>query len=222
MKYCTAVMIALGVCVSGCASKKDANEKNFGMALTQYLSKHGELCLGLNKWPADVSEMDLRLQQSNLTGIAEEMAALESVGVVSVTTATVDQLGLFGNKPTGVKFKVKRYNLTDAGKKFYREKEAKEVGLDGVKQVMRGDICYGKKILDRVVKWEGPIKLGDYQEANVKYLYKIDQLADWAKNPRLQAAFSAAKRNIDGAGNAVLTHTVKLTSEGWEANGLGN
>lgn len=30
---------------------------------------------------------------------------------------------------------------------------------------------------------EGPMKFGDYQEANVKYQYKIDGLADWAKTP---------------------------------------
>lgn len=215
---CTAVLGAL--VLAGCGSKQDANEKNFGAAISQYLDKKGELCLRLNKWPVDVTEMDLRMQKTMPTGTAGQMEALAAIGLASGTDTEVDQIGMFDNKPTGHKFKIKRYVLTDAGKKFYSEKEVTQIGLGGAKKVMQGDICYGKKSLDKVVKWEGPMKFGDYQEANVKYLYKIDGLADWTKKPEFQTAFPYIAQIIDAAGKQEQQGGVKLTSLGWEPKGL--
>lgn len=216
-----AIVVLFGVSIlAGCGSKQDANEKNFGVAISQYLDKKGELCLRLNKWPVDVSEMDLRMQKTMPTGTAGQMEALAAVGLVSETDTEVDQIGMFDNKPTGHKFKVKRYVLTDAGKKFYQEKEVTQIGLGGAKKVMESDICYGKKVLDKVVKWEGPMKFGDYQEANVKYLYKIDGLADWAKKPEFLAAFPYVGQIIEAAGTEEQQGGVKLTSVGWEPKGL--
>lgn len=224
MKYrfiCTAV---LGCFVmAGCGSKQDANEKNFGAAIGQYLDKKGELCLRLNKWPVDVSEMDLTLQKNMPTGTAGQMQALAAVGLAIGADAEVEQLGGLGlsyNKPTARKFKVKRYVLTDAGQKFYREKEVDGIGLQSRKQVMQGDICYGKKALDKVVKWEGPMKFGDYQEANVKYLYKIENLPDWTKNNEFLSAFPYVGQIIEAAGKKEQQGGVKLTSQGWEPKGL--
>ena len=42
-----------------CASKKDANEKNFSEALNSYLAKKGQLCLGIpSTWPVDLNEAE--------------------------------------------------------------------------------------------------------------------------------------------------------------------
>ncbi len=164
--------------------------------------------------------MDLRLQKSLPTGTAGQMEALATVGLASGTDVEVDQIGMFDNKPTGRKFKVKRYVLTEAGKKFYREQEVTQIGLGGSKKVMQGDLCYGKKALAKVVKWEGPMKFGDYQEANVKYLYKIDNLADWTKKPEFLAAFPYVGQIIEAAETKEQQGGVKLTSAGWEPKGL--
>ncbi|WP_338862070.1 hypothetical protein IHE31_10640 [Mycetohabitans rhizoxinica] len=64
-----------------------------------------------------------------------------------------------------------------------------QIGLNGRTKEMQTDLGLGKKALDKVVKCEGTMKFGDYQEANVKYQYKIDGLADWAKKPESLAAF---------------------------------
>jgi hypothetical protein len=62
-----------------CASKKDANEKNFSEALNSYLAKKGQLCLGIpSAWPVDLNEAERR----SGVGTAAEMAALEKVGLV--------------------------------------------------------------------------------------------------------------------------------------------
>lgn len=220
MKNYLAFAVVGAITLTACGSKTDANEKNFGVAISQYLDKKGELCLRLNKWPVDVTEMDLRLQKAIPTGTAGQMQALAAVGLVSEVDTEVDQIGMVDNKPTGHKFKVKRYTLTDAGKKFYREQEVNQIGLGGSKKVMQGDICYGKKALDKVVKWEGPMKFGDYQEANVKYLYKIDNLADWTKKPEFLVAFPYVGQIVEAAGTQEQQGGVKLTSLGWEPKGL--
>ncbi len=214
------VIAALGaVSLAGCSSKTDPNEKNFSGALAQYFDKKGDLCLTFRKWPVDLYEADLRVQKSMPDGTAGQMAALERVGLVKSADAEVEGSD-FGGKPNGLKFKVKRYTLTDASAPFKREREVESFGLNGKTPVKQTDLCWGKKALGKVVKWEGPIKLGDYQEAGVTYTYKIDHLADWATKPGFQDTFGGVKAIIDGAGKVEAEHAVKLTSQGWEAKGL--
>ena len=113
-----------------------------------------------------------------------------------------------------MKVKVLRYELTDDGKKFYQEKEA--AGLIGEKE-SRGDICFGQQALDSVIKTEGPITVGDKKEMTLYYTYKIENLADWAKNPDIQRAFPGIVPTINGAGKTTLNQNLTLTDQGWEA-----
>ena len=80
----------------------------------------------------------------------------------------------------------------------------------------------GQKVLEKVVKWEGSIMLGDYQVAKITYLYKIDIAADWTSKPEIPNAFPAIKNVLDGAGSRETTHVLKLTNNGWEAKGLNS
>ncbi|MCL2636040.1 MAG: hypothetical protein FWD50_05360 [Betaproteobacteria bacterium] len=199
------------VALAACGNKTDANEKNFGAALTQYFDKKGDLCLN-ERWPVDVdiSAMALIIEKSAEkhfgSSSGKRMAALEAVGLVKSEDVA--------------KAKIKRYTLTDAAKPFVQEKEVDSFGLSGNTKTKQTDLCWGKKALDKVVKWEGPMKFGDYQEAGVTYTYKINSLADWAKSPEVQAAFPSVKSILDGAGKREEEHAVKLTSQGWEAKGL--
>ncbi|WP_281982748.1 hypothetical protein [Azonexus hydrophilus] len=201
-----AILAVLGiVTLAACGGKTDANEKNFGAALSQYFEKKGQLCLNQYRdFPVAVTEMDMRLQKTMQSGTANQMAALEAAGLVKCEAADKGQ----------------RCSLTDAAKPFVREKEATSWGLNGSQKVTQTDLCWGQKSLDKVVKWEGPMKLGDYQEAGITYTYKVNNLADWAKKPEVQAAFPVVKSILDGVGNKESKHAVKLTSQGWEAKGL--
>ncbi|MDR2127657.1 MAG: hypothetical protein LBP52_01125 [Burkholderiaceae bacterium] len=210
-----AILAACGaIALTACGSKTDANEKNFSAALTQYFDKKGDLCLSLGeKWPIDLTETDFSSKSSY--GQANQMAVLEAAGLVKSEDAERDIVDMFTDKPTGSKIKLKRYTLTDAAKPFVQERK-----ISYVRDEKQPDLCWGKKVLDKVVKWEGPFKLGDYQEVGVTYTYKITDMADWAKKPEIQAAFPyTLKRDLDGVGKQS-QHAVKLTSEGWEALGL--
>lgn len=199
------------ISLAACGSKTEANEKNFEAALTQYFDQKGELCVGTKRWPVDLE--DWQLKRPNPVGVEGKMAALEAAGLAESETLT-KQAPSFGISRSTHMVKVKRYTLTDAAKPFVREKDA---GFAGVKYT---DFCWGKKTLDKVVKWEGPMKLGDYQEARVTYTYKVDNVAEWARRPDIQAAFPAVKLILEGSGSNQAKHLVKLTSQGWEAAGL--
>ena len=197
-----------------CASKKDANEKNFSEALNSYLAKKGQLCLGIpSAWPVDVNEAERRSGM----GTAAEMAALEKAGLVRSRETETEYTPPLSSRP--VKTKVLRYELTDSGKTFYREKD--RLGLAGNKQV-QGDLCYGQQALDKIVKWQGPTAARDSKEATVFYTYRIENLADWAKNPNIQRVFPGIVSTIDGAGKTQMNQALTLTNQGWQAKGTGS
>lgn len=220
MQKSMAIIAMIGVTsLSACGSKSDASEKNFGAAMNQYFDQKGSLCLNTKKWPVEVTEMDQRLAKSLQTGSFVQMEALKAAGLVRSEDVDVEIMGIMG-KPTGAKVKVKHYSLTDAAKPFTKSEAVDSIGLSGKTTVQQTDICWGKKALDKIVKWEGPMKLGDYQEAGITYTYKVNDIAMWAKKPEIQSAFPGIKNTLDEAGKNELKHAVKLTSLGWEAKGL--
>ena len=203
------IMVLGTFLLAGCGSKNDASEKNLSEATNAYLVKKGQLCLGLaSKWPVDLQDSDRG--QGIVRG--SQMAALEKAGLVRSHEAEIEITPLSGARP--VKSKVLRYELTDDGKTFYQEKEVP--GLIGQKE-SRGDICFGQQALDTVVRTEGPIAVGDKKEMTLYYTYKIENLADWAKNPDVQNVFPGIVSTINGAGKTMLNQNLILTDHGWEA-----
>ena len=215
MKKCLPWLMLLGVLLPlGCASKKDANDTNFSEALNTYLAKKGQLCLGIpSAWPVDLNGAERR----GGMGTAAEMAALEKVGLVRSHEAETEYMPPLSSRP--VKTKVLRYELTDNGKTFYREKD--RLGLAGNKQV-QGDLCYGQQALDKIVNWQGPTAAGDSKEVTLFYTYRIENLSDWAKNPDIQRVFPGIVSTIDGAGKTQMNQALTLTNQGWQAQRIGS
>ncbi len=203
-----------GLLLVSCASKKDANEKNFSDALNSYLAKKGLLCLGIpSAWPVDLNEAERRSGM----GTAAEMAALEKAGLVRSHETETEYTPPLSSRP--VRAKVLRYELTEDGKKFYREKQT--LALVGTKG-KQGDLCFGQQALDKIVNWQGPTAAGDSEEATVFYTYRIENLADWAKNPDIQKVFPGIVSTIDGAGKTQMNQSLTLTNQGWQAKGIGS
>jgi hypothetical protein len=213
MKKSLSWLMFLGVLLLiGCVSKKDANEKNFSEALNSYLAKKGQLCLGIpSTWPVDLNEAERR----GGMGTAAEMVALEKAGLVRSHEAETEYTPPLSTRP--VRAKILRYELTDNGKTFYREKD--RLGLGGNKQV-QGDLCYGQQALDKIVKWEGLTPAGDSKEVSVFYTYKIENLADWATSPDVQTVFPGIVSTIDGARKTAMNQALTLTNQGWQVRGL--
>jgi len=214
MKKSPCLMLLGVLLLIGCASRKDANEKNFSEALNSYLAKKGQLCLGIpSAWPIDLNEAERRSGM----GTAAEMAALEKAGLVRSHETETEYTPPLSTRP--VKARVLRYELTEDGKKFYREKQT--LALVGTKG-KQGDLCFGEQALDKIVKWEGPNAAGDSKEVSVFYMYRIENLAEWAKNADVQRVFPGIVSTIDGAGKSVMNQALALTNQGWQAKGLDN
>lgn len=201
----TAISLALAVTLStllcACDSKTAANAKNFGAAVTQFLDKKGELCLDPIHWPVDVYETDVRQQKLYPDGVAGQMAALESVGLAKSEDAVAP----------GTSAKVKRYTLADAAKPYLRAKGPQQPRL-----------CYGRKSLDKVMRWADPTKAGDHEESGVIYTYALSDVAAWARKPQVKEAFPVLGRTIDGEHAQKEKLYVKSTPQGWEAFGLND
>ena len=209
----TALTLLLGVtlsaALSACDSKTSANEKNFGVTITQYFDKKGNMCLDPVKWPVDVYETDLRQQKMYPDGIAGQMAALEAAGLAKGEDLELPGTFVDG-KPSG-KVKVRRYVMTDPAKPYLRADKGRQPRL-----------CWGRKSLDKVVRWADPTKKGDLEETSVLYTYKLANVAPWAKLPRIKEAFPIVGQNVDGEHTQKEKMYVKLTPQGWEAYGVND
>ena len=202
--------VALSASLSACDSKTAANKKNFGITVTQYFDKKGDMCLDPVKWPVDVYETDMRQQKLFPDGVAGQMAALEAVGLAK--GEDVELPGTFvDGKPNGLKVKVRRYTMTDAAKPYLRA---------NAKQQQR--MCWGRKLLDKIVRWADPSRVDDHEESAVIYTYKLSNVADWAKKPQVKEAFPVLGRTVDGEHTQKEKLYVKLTPQGWEAFGLND
>lgn len=190
-------LTALALTLTACGGRTAANSKNFSAAISEYLKDEGELCLSIDRWPVDAGS------ELGNARLFQQMEALEAAGLV-----VGEQVG-WGGITSAV---TKRYTPADAAEPFMRDKEVDD--LFGRLRVKR--LCWGEKTLDKVVKWEDPIKVDDYQEVSVVYTYKVDNVADWAKDPAVQAAFPEIRNTIAGAGTKEVEHGLTLGSEGWE------
>jgi hypothetical protein len=176
---------------TACADKNEASEKTFAPVVGAYLAKK-PLCLtGFASWPIDLERSD--------SEPLVQLQALEKAGLVSdkqeKVRSEVEKLDLV----------VRRFTLTERGSKFIGP-----AGGGGE----RG-MCYGRKALDKVVKWDVPAALGGPTQTRVFFTYRVDGLADWAKMPEVKRAFPSLARNLDGGGSPSEV-TLHLTSAGWE------
>jgi len=190
--------------LTGCGSKEDANEANFSAAFNTYFEKQDELCFRIGQsFPV---EIEFKPKYPTLGG-HDKFQGLVATGLVAQEDILVNEEVYFQAKGLpDKKVQGKRYSLTDAGKSVFKEdSETKSSG---------GKICYGKKSLDKVVKWElGDSPFGKY--TRITYLYKIDNLASWAKNPEFLATRRDVAQEIEGIGKEKSRNAV-LTNLGWE------
>lgn len=114
----TLLTAAFLVMLAGCSNEKRPNTANFTKAIDQYLSEHGQACVMVDQtFPVNVTV----LEQKQQTGIGLQTAALEQAGLLrgSNTTAVVPSLADALSRSTTSQ-PVRRYELTDGGKRYYR------------------------------------------------------------------------------------------------------
>jgi hypothetical protein len=205
-KYLIALSCMLAL--TACGNKLDANLENLTSGMNTYLSKKGDLCLGKNTWPIDVTQREMDAGARN----AVQMPVLEKVGLVKSSVASVD----VKDADTGLSstIKVMRYDLTDEGKKYYLTRETHVLKAQPGINVQQGDFCAAKLTLDKIVGWELQKTDPARPEAVVTYTYKVTA-APWTANADVQKVLPMVARIVHGAGIEQLKETFRKTDQGW-------
>lgn len=192
--------------LTACEDAKKPSDGNFRKAIDQYLAKNGKTCMWIVRpFPIDISIAEQKFQ----SGIVPQMAALEQAGLVrsSNTTAVVHGMldALRGSTPLQP---VKRYELTDEGKRYFQQSP----GVFG----LSSGFCYGEKVVDGIVKWTEPMAMGSNSQTTVTYTYRIEKLAAWAKRPEVQREFGDVRTTLSGVSKSNEIAGLQLTDKGWE------
>jgi hypothetical protein len=175
-----------------------ANRENFKLALQTYLSSHGDMCIGKFNWPIDVSYRDAQARSAN----SLQMPVMQKMGLVSAQQ--IDGQG----EP------VMRYQLTDAGRKFYLHKPMQSLTPQGTLLTHDGDFCYGRIQLDQIIGWDRVQQVAGQPQTVVTYTYRIDA-APWTHNADVRRVFPLVAMIVDSGGALQLKQTVRLSDKGW-------
>ena len=194
----------LAMLLAGCSNPQTANKENFSYAIARRLKQNGDLCLGLRAWPIDVDLVQ------RLRGVEASLVALEAAGLIRG-----EWMGS-GDSFLEPDARVKRYTLTDAAIPYIHQRPAAERRVRTGSSAPGRDLCWGRKELERIVDWSGPLRLAEYQTADVTYRYRISDMAGWALLPQVQEAFPEIPRIIERA-TTDRRQIVYLSPTGWEA-----
>ena len=191
--------------LGACSSNTDANLENFTAATQAYLARKGDLCLAKTSWPIDVTQHEVKLGARN----ALQMPVLEKLGLVRSSVITAASTG------QGAAADVRRYELTDAGKKYYLHRETRSAAAGGA-GIEQGDFCAARLSLDKVVGWETLRTASGGREAVVSYTYKVDA-APWTQDADIRKVFPMVDYIVRGQQSAQLKEAFTLTERGWTA-----
>ena len=197
--------LAALLAISGCSNEKKPNAANFSKAINQFLAKHGQQCTFFAQtFPVEVLTSELKDQ----SGTPAQMAALEQAGLVRGSDTKAVLRGMMGALGPSAPRLVRRYDLTDLGRKYFQVKP----GAFG----QSGAFCYGHEAVDSIVNWTKPESMGSGPQTEVTYTYKIPDLAPWAKQADVQQAFGDIRTTVNGISRAHESASLQLTNKGWE------
>lgn len=205
MRRFSLILLAGVVCLTACDNARKPSDGNFRKAIDQYLAKHGKACTWIGRpFPVDVSESEQKLQ----SGTGPQMAVLEAAGLVRSSDMIAAAPGIFG---PGASRRMKRYEPTEAGKKYLQQVPAVLGQSAG--------FCYGDKTVGSIVKWTEPVTMGSSSQTEVTYTYKIADLAPWAERSDVQHEFGDVRTIVNGISKSNEMAGLQLTNQGWEVPG---
>jgi hypothetical protein len=189
-----------------CSSKSDPNEKNFTPVINQLFTQNNLACLPGNSYPTDLPASTSEKDDPVGFEYRKFLDSLVNAGLLKSIPVPAGKAKLLPGPAL-------RYQLTDSGLKYFHPDAA------DTPDARSGELCYGHLSFGKVIRWDAPVKLGDYQGTSVYYTYRIDDLADWAKRSDVQAASRQLRETVNGIGTREYHYAVTLTNEGWR---LGN
>jgi len=185
-------------------------------AVNRYLADHGDLCVGKFAWPREVSDEDRQTRSND----AVQLPVLERLGLVTSEVvelsapAAPEASSASGASPAPAPASVRRYSLTDKGRRFYLEKKRTTVGAHGAVVEHDRDLCVATVSLDRVIRWTPPEESHGHLETLVRYTYHIKPV-DWMLDPQARQVFPVVDRLIRGESRTLMSVSVEFEDGKW-------
>ena len=198
--------LAAAACALSACSTSDANAptpENLSRALDETLVTRGDICLAMFDWPMDLTEAEAGANSRH----AVQLPVLEKLGIVRSSIVAAPKSA---TNPDGA---IKRYELTDAGRAFY--KPHPYVTRTGERHP--NDFCVAHVAREKITGVEVDRHDAQHPQAVVSYTYRIDP-APWLQDADAQRAFPMVARVMHGAGGALqLRQGFVLGERGWVA-----
>ena len=196
-----ALICALAAC-SASHDPKAPTAENLAPALDEHLAQRGDICLAMFDWPIDLTEAEAGSGARH----AIQFPVMEQLGLVHSTIVAVPKSS---ENPDGA---VKRFELTDAGRKFYKPHPYLTRGAEHA-----NDFCVAHLKREKIVDVKVDTSDAKHPMAVVSYTYQIDT-APWMQNADAQRVFPMITRIANGAGGQLqLRQGFTLGDKGWVA-----
>lgn len=197
--------IAIVCALAACSASHDAKAptaENLATALDDHLAQRGDICLSMFDWPIDLTEAEAGSGARH----AIQFPVMEQLGLVHSTIVSVPKSS---ENPDGA---IKRFELTDAGRKFYKPHPYANHGTEHA-----NDFCVAHLKREKIVDVKVDASDASHPLAVVSYTYQIDT-APWMQNADAQRVFPMITRVTNGAGGRLqLRQGFTLGDKGWVA-----
>ncbi|WP_369309946.1 hypothetical protein [Providencia rettgeri] len=195
LKLITSITV-ISALLAGCDNSQTASESNFKKSIQDYLDTKKAICINVGSIPASfITKFSYR----NI----EQLDTLVDAGLLAKSEKQVSVKDMWNGEQTGDGVE---YTLTNEGQKFYDEKQAQFSG--------RGSFCTGKLVVNQVTNFTEPAERGGQKISIANYTQKIEDVAAWAKNEKVIAAYPQIKSAQTQAERAQQSPLV-LTNNGW-------
>ncbi|MDR3415242.1 MAG: hypothetical protein P4L83_03565 [Nevskia sp.] len=200
--WISAAAVLLGSAGPAYADTAQPSQQALTLAVKQYLTDHGDLCVGKSTWPRDLTAED----RQSYSNDAVQLPVLERLGLVE--SKEIPAQAAASSAP------VRRYSLTAKGRQYYLQKKRTTLDVHGQPVEQDADLCLASLSLDKVVKWSPPEQVHGHLETVVRYTYSIKS-ADWMTDPEAREAFPVVSRIIRGQNNLLMSVNVRLQDGRW-------
>lgn len=197
------ILIAvIATLATGCSDPKAANEKNFKVAIQNYLDTAYPKCYITTNFPTTI--------EYDIGGMEAKLRALAKIGLVSEKVGSreiIVGLGSDGKKT----IPAPSFDLTDEGRKFY-----KPDAVDRLSSGKMGGFCLGKANVKSISQFSEPGDMFGQHISRVNYTYAVSGFPAWTKTPEILAAINDLKADIESETTPIKRlDAFVLTNNGW-------
>ncbi len=207
LKRYFAIIFVLLTAVVGCSSPKSASKENFKKAINAYYVKKQVYIFDTSV--TNNFKFPVKIKTDMFTNnLIDSYQALVSANLLSVKDTSVKEDVLLFGKGGKRTVPVKEYELTDNGKKYYKEAATTNM----ITGNLNGFIVGQPEVIE-VTSYTEPADSAGVKISNVSYKVKVSNIPEWAKKSEVYTSYPNIKKYLDPSIDAQITLILK--NDGW-------